>query len=81
MHFYLLNNTLMTGAGAGAGAVLLLLLHCSSLKGVSVGPQCEACLVVNRDLGRCVCMYFEDTPLTVEQREEEEKQHGVFLCV
>ena len=75
----------MTGAGAGAGAgvvaVLLLLLHCSSLKGVSVGPQCEACLVVNRALRRCVCVYFEDTPLTVEQREEEEKQHGVSLCV
>lgn len=67
--------------GAGAVAVLLLPLHCSSLKGVSVGPQCEACLVVNRALRRCVCVYFEGTPLTIEQKEEEEKQHGVSLCI
>ena len=42
-------------------------------------PQCEACLVVNRALGRCVCMHFENTPLTSEKREEEE--NGGYLCI
>ena len=52
-----------------------------TLKGVSVGPQCEACLVVNRALGRCVYVHFENAPLTSEKTGEEEKQHGGHSCI
>lgn len=50
------------------------------LKGVSVEPQCKACLVVNRALGRCVFMHFGNTSLALDNREEE-RQHGGFLCI
>lgn len=69
-----------TGAVAVMYAASVTLLY-FTLKGVSVGPQCEACLVVNRALGRCVYMHFENTPLTSEKTGEEEKQHGGHSCI